>query len=417
MKRLLLADDSQENLFLLRTFLAAHGFEVEVARDGAEALAKARSQPPDLIVSDILMPVMDGFALCRQWKADERLRRIPFVFYTATYTDAQDAQLARSLGADAFIRKPAEPMAFLLELRAALQPAPAEAASDQTNGPGDEMAWLREYSGVLLRKLQQKVSQLEETNRALENDMLARAAAEAALRELSGRLLRLQDEERRRIARELHDTTAQHLAALIMNLSLLAPRLQTTDPRVSRLLTDSLALAEKSSQEIRTLSYLLHPPLLEEVGLGGAVREYAEGFAKRSGVQVTLRLPAETTRLVNDDETALFRVVQESLGNIHRHAGSPVATIQFVELPEEVRLEVSDAGSGIPPEKLRHFHQGTLTGLGVGIAGMRERLRQLGGRLEVESTPRGTTVRAILPRRTTLAPAADLQTALPPPRP
>ncbi len=227
-------------------------------------------------------------------------------------------------------------------------------------------------------------------------DITERKRALQALHKLSGRLLRLQDEERRRIARELHDTTTQDLAALSMNLSLLQPGLPKGDPRWEQLLADCARLAAKSTQEIRTLSYLLHPPMLEVLGLPGAVRELVEGFARRSGIKTEFDAPKDFGRLPADVETALFRVVQESLGNIHRHSGSPTARIQLRRHNGQLTVEIADTGGGIPPEKLAGLANGT-SALGVGIAGMRERLHQLGGKLDVASGSAGTRVKAVVP--------------------
>jgi len=227
-------------------------------------------------------------------------------------------------------------------------------------------------------------------------DITDRKQAEKAMRELSGRLLHVQDEERRRLARELHDATAQTLVALAMNLALLKESAAELNANSNKILCESLALAQQCSREIRTLSYLLHPPLLEELGLASTLRWYAEGFAKRSGLEVTLELPCDLTRLSLEVETTLFRIVQESLTNIHRHSGSPTAMIRMVQDGTHLCLEVADQGAGMPPAALERARSGAAA-LGVGIAGMRERARQLRGRLEIDSRRGGTTIRAILP--------------------
>ena len=177
-------------------------------------------------------------------------------------------------------------------------------------------------------------------------DITERKQAEAALRELSARILKVQDEERRRLARELHDNTAQTLAAIAMNLSVLRQATGTPEERVEKLLTDCDKLVDRSAKEIRTVSYLLHPPMLEEFGLVRAAREYAEGFAQRSGIRVELDLAEDLGRLPRDAELALFRVLQESLGNVHRHPGSATAAIRLARAADTVTLEVRDAGCG-----------------------------------------------------------------------
>jgi PAS domain S-box-containing protein len=221
-------------------------------------------------------------------------------------------------------------------------------------------------------------------------------ASVSQLRALAGRLMQAQDDERRRIAQMLHETTAQDLAALKMHLARLnrtASHLIETDRAA---LTESISLAEQSITEIRTLSYLLHPPFLDEAGLLSALRWYAAGFAERSAIQVDLDLPESFERLPLDTETALFRIVQESLINIHRHAGSETARIRLRRDAETLVLEIEDRGHGIPNASLKHILGGAGVA-GVGVAGMSERVEQLGGRLEITSGDHGTTVRVRLP--------------------
>jgi PAS domain S-box-containing protein len=214
-----------------------------------------------------------------------------------------------------------------------------------------------------------------------------------SLRKLSAHLVELQDAERRRVARELHDTTAQHLAALGMNLSVIEQLVGDDSAKITRLLVDSQTLVERATQEIRTTTYLLHPPLLEAAGLAGAIRDYADGFARRSGLKIAVAVPDDFPRLPRDVELALFRVVQEGLANVRRHSGSATASIRLEKAAALVTLEVRDAGTGIPEEKLARLRNQTGE-LGVGIAGMHERLHQLGGRLDIESGASGTAVRA-----------------------
>jgi len=229
---------------------------------------------------------------------------------------------------------------------------------------------------------------------AIVRDITGRKAMEEAQREFSHRLWLAQDEARRRIARELHDSTAQNLAAAAMNLTLLKDEMSGN--KALKLLHDSLALVQECTQQVSTLSYLLHPPLLDDLGLIPALRSYVQGFAQRSGIQVTMDLPKELGRLPQEVELTLFRVVQEGLGNIHRHSGSPTAQIGLTCDSAWISLKVSDSGRGIPAETLRAFQQGR-AGLGVGLAGMRERLGQLMGRVEIESSERGTTLLAVVP--------------------
>src|SRR5215472_13814934 len=226
-------------------------------------------------------------------------------------------------------------------------------------------------------------------------DITERKRAEKNLRLLSGQLLHLQDQERRRIARELHDSAGQLLAALGMNLSLVESEKGNNAPRAAKAIRESIDLVQELSRELRTISHLLHPPLLDEVGLASGLRSYLEGFTERSKIKVDLEIPEELGRLPQETETAIFRIVQECLTNIHRHSGSPVARICITRSDSQVSLEVEDRGKGIPLEKRQVLD---LDGVaGVGIRGMRERLRHLGGSLEIKSTETGTVVVARLP--------------------
>jgi PAS domain S-box-containing protein len=225
------------------------------------------------------------------------------------------------------------------------------------------------------------------------HDISQRKEAELALRQLSSRLLKLQDDERRRIARELHDTTAQTLVALTMNLTRLQQECGDCAPQISELIKESVTLAEQSAKELRTLSYLLHPPTLDDIGLNSAISWYARGFAQRSGIQVSLDLAADAGRLSTELETTMFRIVQEGLTNIHRHSGSPTAEIRLMLDGNALVLEVADSGRGMPANL-----QGAAAGaLGVGITGMRERVHQLGGRLDILSDEHGTRLRVWQP--------------------
>jgi signal transduction histidine kinase len=224
--------------------------------------------------------------------------------------------------------------------------------------------------------------------------------ANQSLHDLTGRLLHFQDEERRRIARELHDGVGQTLAALAMNLSRVGADIERL-AKTAAAVEDSEALVKGMTKDIRTISYLLHPPLLDEAGLASALQGYIDGLKGRSEIRIDLEVPDDFERLPRDLETAIFRVVQESLTNVHRHSESPVAKIGLSQSDGEVRLEVRDEGKGIPPEKLSDM---TTDGApGVGIRGMRERIRQLGGSLEITSagSGKGTVVVAILPIKQT----------------
>jgi PAS domain S-box-containing protein len=245
----------------------------------------------------------------------------------------------------------------------------------------------KELRERLEARVKQRTEELEEKNKALIEQT-------ETVRELSGRLLRIQDEERRRIARDLHDSAGQILVALQMNLAPLRTAAQC-DSEFEKGIVESLGLVDQLSKELRTLSYLLHPPLLDEAGLSSALQWYVEGFTQRSTIDVKLDVAPEIGRLPGDMEMTIFRIVQESLTNIHRHSGSDQARISVLRDAEEICLQIQDNGRGMPASKNGRSPARARTG--VGIQGMRERVKQLGGRFEIHSNGNGTEVMAAFP--------------------
>jgi signal transduction histidine kinase len=253
-----------------------------------------------------------------------------------------------------------------------------------------------------IAQLQQKAQALETeiAERKQVEEKLRRSQAEleslvelrtAALRQLSSRLLSLQDSERRRLARELHDSLGQYLVALKLNVDLLR-----RSPGHGELWSQSEELMERCIAEVRTLSYLLHPPTMDAVGIASAARWYLEGFGLRSGLKLTLDAPDDPVRLPDAIELALFRVLQEALTNVHRHSGASAAQILIQRSSGQVVLEVKDNGRGMEPEMLNRFRE-TAAGVGVGIMSMQERARELGGKFQLESDSAGTSVRVAIP--------------------
>jgi PAS domain S-box-containing protein len=233
----------------------------------------------------------------------------------------------------------------------------------------------------------------------INSDVSARKTAEEAAMRLSSRILSLQDTERRRIARELHDCLGQYLTALKINLDQLSTE-ASDDPegiaRKARWLSECSEMVGRCLTETRTLSHLMHPPLLDEAGLASAIRWYVEGFVKRSGIEASLNLPPVVPRLRSNMELALFRVLQESLTNVHRHSSCSSVEVAIAVNAAEVSLKVKDNGSGISPIRLRSLREGSAE-VGIGLAGMRERMRDLGGHLDLDSDSTGTTVTAVIP--------------------
>lgn len=255
---------------------------------------------------------------------------------------------------------------------------------------------LRNESGDLygFAKITRDITEKRMAQEALEKSYAALAASEHSLRELSGRLLRMQDEERGRVGRELHDTIGQYLSALKMTLEVLT----STPPqkRSEEQLAECVRITEDCIRDVRTMSYLLYPPMLEEMGLQTAIEWHIEGFTRRSGIQIESQIPAEIGRLPRDIEVALFRIFQEGLTNIHRHSGSPTAQVRLWLEDGKVILEVKDQGKGAPPGALDTSSE-SLGALGVGLRGMNERVRQFGGSLKLSSSDQGMTVRATIP--------------------
>jgi PAS domain S-box-containing protein len=225
----------------------------------------------------------------------------------------------------------------------------------------------------------------------INTDISGRKRAEEAARKLTGRLLSLQDDERRRMARSLHDSLGQYLVALKMQLEMM-PLSDEQRP----IIAECVSIVDRSLNETRTISHLLHPPLLDEAGFGSAARWYVEGFGQRSGIQVNLDFPPHVARFSDEIEIALFRALQEALTNVHKHATSSAVNVRFVLDPDYARLEIQDNGPGMRTETLQHLLEGVAE-TGVGIAGMRERTRELGGTLEIESDARGTILKLTLP--------------------
>ena len=242
-------------------------------------------------------------------------------------------------------------------------------------------------------RVQQRTTELSVANMKLEREVGEHARAAESLQKLTGQLFQSQDQERRRLARELHDGATQNLVALAMNMASMRKRALSAEQR-TELLDDSVRLIQQSVGELRTTSHLLHPPLIDELGLPVTLRSYVDGFSARSGIRVALVLDPQLGRLNRDVELGIFRVVQESLANVHLHSHSDTANILLCREHAHIRLEISDEGTGIPPDVLTRTESGIA---GVGIAGMRERIRLLGGSFEIHSGNAGTTIRILLP--------------------
>ena len=346
--RILMLEDNLQDRELVHSHLENENIECDIIFTGGRAdFEEAIDRENfDLIISDYALPQYDGISALRLSR--NKRPDTPFILISGTLGDEQAVECLK-LGATDYILK-----GRLARLGPAVRRAREEAQ---------------------VRARQQR--------------------ADEALRELSGRLLRLQDEERRRIARELHNTLAQNLLALSLNLNFAQRLVPPSEAALQCAMTECVNLADDTAKALRHVSYLLHPPALDSIGLPGALSDYVSGFVRRTGIKVELRVSENFGRLPGEIETALYRVVQESLTNVQAHSGSKSANVELRRSKGAVVLEIQDTGHGIPSDTLQAPRAPGR--MGVGIPGMRERLQLLQGRLEIQSAPAGTCVRAIVP--------------------
>jgi signal transduction histidine kinase len=358
--------------------LLADRFRVRSAQDGEAALAAIREDAPDLVLTDVMMPRLDGFGLIRELRSDPKIKKIPVIVLSARAGEEARVE-GMEQGADDYLIKPFSARELLARVNTHLQ-----------------MARLRNESEEVLSE------QVRLRTRELEARTTKVVQQSEQLRDLSHRMLQMQDNERRHVARELHDSAGQILAALGMSLAHVAQIARTSAPQVVEGLRETQQLVDQLSKEIRTMSYLLHPPLLDESGLPVALHWYAEGLAERSGLKISVNIPEDLGRFGRDMELTIFRLVQECLTNIHRHSGSKTADITVWTDDRELGLEIRDQGRGIPPERLAFIQA---QGGGVGIRGMRERIHPFQGTMEIESNDAGTRIsfRIPVPREMTSA--------------
>lgn len=376
----LAVDDDEATRYSLARRLRGAGFRVLEAATGAEALRLAREEPV-LITLDINLPDMDGFEVCRRLKSDPATREIPVLHLSAACVSSGDKVRGLEGGADAYLSEPIDQQEFLATVKALLRMREAQ-----------REAWRQAKEAEAAKQELKAINETLETRVQQRTAELQRQVSE--VQKLSSFLLQAQDDERRRISRELHDSTGQLLVALKLNVNHLKSEFANASPEGERILDDTEAVVEEMSRQLRSMSYLLHPPLLDEAGLVSALRWYVDGFSTRSSLTVTLDVPGNLARLPQLLETTIFRLVQECLTNIHRHSESKTGLIRIVSKDDEVLVEVSDEGKGFSFES---EVAGRTSRPGVGILGMRERVHRLGGKLEISSSSSGTHVVARLP--------------------
>src|SRR5580704_3719253 len=348
---ILMVDDQPGKLLSYEVILGELGENLIKAQSGREALDHLLKTDIADVLMDVSMPELDGFELADMIRQHPRFQQTSIIFISAVHLTDLDRLKAYQRGAVDYISVPIVPEL----LRAKVS---------------------------VFADLHRKTRQLEQLNREL--------------RALSARLITMQDEERRRIARDLHDSVGQFVAAMSMNNGLALMQAEKLSPPAREALNQNTELVKQLSKEIRTISHLLHPPLLDEIGLLPAIKLFADGFAERSGIQVAVELAPELGRLAPKVEISIFRIIQECLTNVYRHSGSKTASIKMWPSDERVlMLQVSDQGKGIPRERSVAMSLGASRS--VGLSGMRERARELGGSLEIQSSENGTTVTAAFP--------------------
>jgi len=493
------------------TRLLSERYDVVAVADGNLALESVRQKAPDLVLSDIMMPNLDGFGLLQGLRSNPDTNTIPVILLSARAGEESRVE-GIDAGADDYLVKPFSARELLARVQTHLELARVRQESNELLRQNEQRlrAFLAASSDVVYRMspdwsemysldgkdfipdtknptsgwvstyidpedqprvlsviqeairsksvfqlehrviradgamgwvLSRAIPLLDEEGKIIEwfgaarditvpkqmevdlreahskLEMRVRQRTEELekvqgdLRDLSAKLLQLQDEERRRIARDLHDSAGQALTVLGMNLVQLEEFAQSGNGQFTEKLQEAQELLQRVTQEIRTTSYLLHPPLLDESGIAAALRWYIDGLNQRTPLKIDLSISEDFGRLPRETELAMFRIVQESLSNVLRHSGSDVAKIRIRRLDNRVTLEVEDQGRGIAAERLADINE---AGSGVGVRGMRDRVRHLNGEMKLESTDSGTTVSISLPDRGSEPDAVEDMTRLSP---
>jgi signal transduction histidine kinase len=383
---LLIVDDIATNRKLLRVTLEAEGYHTLEAADGVEALQILAREAVDAVISDILMPNMDGFRLCHEIRKSERLHALPFIIYTSTYTSPDDMKLAQTVGADKYLTKPAPIADVLNALREVME---KKAARPMLSAPAVEETYvLQQYSQALVNKLEEKNAELAQANEALKR-------TEEQLRALTQRVVQAQEDERGRVALELHDTITQMLCAVLYRSQVLAGKL----PARNRLAKgEAIKLREmigKTVEEVERISRNLRPIVLDQLGLVPGLHETSTEFTNRTGVAVKLACVELTRRLPAGTELALYRILQEALKNVEKHARARHVMVNLTKPGDIVQLTINDDGIGFDPAQHPDLRKGNG---GLGLLGMRERAAYVGGTLTVKSVHRaGTEIEIRIP--------------------
>jgi signal transduction histidine kinase len=382
---LLIVDDIATNRKLLRVTLEAEGHTTIEAADGVEALQILVRETVDAVISDVLMPNMDGFRLCHEIRKSERLHALPFIIYTSTYTSPGDVKLAQTVGADKYLTKPAPTADVLKALREVMEkkaerPVPSAPAVEETYV-------LQQYSHALVNKLEEKNAQLAQANQSLKR-------TEERLRALTQRVVQAQEAERGRVASELHDGITQKLCAILFHSHALVASLSARNASAKGEAIKLQEMAAGAAEEVERISHNLRPSVLDQLGLAAALRATSTEFAERTGVSVKLACARVTARLSADTELTLYRILQESLRNVEKHARARHVSVRLKQRTF-VQLTINDDGIGFDPDD----HPARRKGKGgLGLLSMSERATYVGGVLKIKSVRRvGTEIEIRIP--------------------
>ena len=391
---ILIVDDSNDVLKVLRLVLEAKDHQVWVATDGVEALKVLEQEDIQAVISDILMPRMDGYQLCIEVRKSSVFEDVPFVFYSSTYASPSDEETAHRLGADKFVKKPA-PAEEILQ---ALQDSVRDRARNKTRPgtPPEELGLMKEYSAILVSKLEKKNLDLEAQAKMLRQSEEEVRESREQLRALAARLQAAREEERIRIAREIHDDLGELLTGFKLGLAWLKDQIEN-NPAISNRqdMKERLAalgsLADTTTNRVRKLCTELRPAILDDLGLVAAIEWHTSEFQKRTNIRCETILNEEQIVVTSEQASAIFRIFQEILTNVARHSQASKIRVRLTADDTNVVLEIKDNGRGIQPDQM--------AGTGsLGLLGMRERAAALGGKVDIHGQKgRGTTVTVTIP--------------------
>jgi len=383
-KAILVVDDQASIRQFVSTFLAGNGYHIIEAADASEGLHCAAEQHPDLIISDIMMPAMDGYEFVRRLRGHASTARIPVIFFTAVYQEEEQRALSVACGVSHFLTKPIEPRVLLETVHSALLTPPPDSPS--SGSPAFEQDHLR----LVTAKLRQQLTNLEQVNQTLSDMLAEKQQREDQLKNLSHRLLEVQENERRALAREVHDEFGQLLTALQFSLE---AGMRAPARAVKAKLSDCQDLVRELLAGVRQLSVDLRPTMLDDLGLLPTLSWYCEQFWMRTGVSITFQYTGPTRRFAGPIESAAYRIVQEALTNVARHAQVSAAAVHLERDESTLTIRIEDQGAGFEPSTKLALHSS-------GLLGMRERATLLGGLLTIDAQPgRGTRLRASIPLR------------------